>query len=205
MDLPAGVYKVTTTARDFMFMPFRCASFMVQSGKETFLHISLIPSGVTSHTTAHPPKLGYESIDLPNSPLELLVRFGNRQERGTTIEYRGVMITYDALTLFGDTARLNTKDSHFEVGGDVLVEDGKQSTRVRKAFVEFRAGKPNITLTKGAIDEVKGEGSIDRDTIDFTFHVKADSSGHISYTDKASRITFISKSIYSFRVTDDDP
>lgn len=203
---PPDVYEIGLDVGDRSFLPFHRAPFRLRSGQDILLNIRPIPGGAASHVLVHPPKIGNESFALPNSPdpsLVLLVQFGAKQQHENLLEYRGVMISYDVLTLYGDRARLNSKNLQLEVEGDVIVEDGLKPVRVRKALVEFRGGSPVVSLTRGAIDSAKGEGSIEGTSAAFSFNVTASGSGDISYHDGKSGITFVSTGTYSFRVTDD--
>jgi hypothetical protein len=205
IELPEGLYRVTSRVKGEGFLPFRRAAFRVEIGKETLINLSLMPGGVTSHNVPHPPQIGYDSFSIPNSQsvaLDLLIQFGTRQKQKDSIEYRGVTISYDALTVYADKARLDPKSFRFEAEGDVVVDNGIESVRVRSVNVNFGASGPDITLIKGAIDQVKGEGALD-ENVHFTFKVSESDSGHLSYEDKASGIIFISSNIFHFRVTDD--
>ncbi|MEK6301667.1 MAG: carboxypeptidase regulatory-like domain-containing protein [Acidobacteriota bacterium] len=203
-DAPPGIYEIRAEATGFL--PFRRAPFRLESGQDILMNIRIIPSGLASHVVTQPPKIGEESFALPSSPdpsLILFVQFGAKQQHNDLVEYRGVMISYDVMTLYGDRARLNAKSLQLEVEGNVIVEDGLKRIRVRKATVEFRGGKPVVSLTRGAIDAAKGEGSIEGTSATFAFNVTAPDSGNVSFHDSKSGITFVSTSIYWFRVKDD--
>ena len=203
-DAPPGIYEIRAEATGFL--PFRRAPFRLESGQEILMNISVIPSGLSSHVVTQPPKIGEESFALPNSTdpsLVLFVQFSAKQQHDDLLQYRWIMISYDVMTLYGDTARLNAKSLQLEVEGNVIVEDGLKRIRVRKATVEFQGGKPVVSLTGGAIDSAKGEGSIEDSRATFAFNVTAQGSGDVSFHDSKSGITFVSTSVYWFRVKDD--
>jgi hypothetical protein len=103
------------------------------------------------------------------APLELLVRYGSRQEDQDIVEYRGaimvydqhadtaagsvhrvkclgVSISYDLLTIRADKVRLNRTTFRLEAEGNVLIEDGKQAFRTSRALVDLKADEPRVEL-----------------------------------------------------------
>jgi hypothetical protein len=157
IQLPADIYSISTNIP--AYYPFRRATFSVRPGAVTTINIApllrVLSVGleVTSSgsreriTTAPPPK--YDSFSPPNSSetgLDLLVRFSARRKRNDNIEYRGIVASYNALTIYADKMRLDPKTSHLKAEGNVVVEDGNQRHDTNRAEVEFKAGQPVLKL-----------------------------------------------------------
>jgi hypothetical protein len=157
IELPAGLYRISSVVP--AYYPFRRASFCVQPlilmtiNIAPVLRILTIGLEVTSSGSRQPittsPSPKYESFSPPHSsgaPLDLLVRFRKRRQHRDNIEYSEAMASYNALTFYADKMRLDRKTLQLEADGNVVVEDGKQRWRVKRAELEFKAGEPIFKL-----------------------------------------------------------
>ncbi len=145
-ELPTGEYRVTTEI--YGFSPFRRAAFKIQSNTPILINIVPVPQAISYGTVA--PQFYYESFSVPalNNSLDLLIRFRTQRKYRGIIEYRKVLVSYDVLTIYADSLRLNQKAFRLEANGNVVVEDGKQRVHVKRAEVEFKTGEPIIKLTR---------------------------------------------------------
>lgn len=154
--LPVGIYQVTAEVANWY--PFRRAAFRV--GANSISMINIVPAleysvrGTTVSTKKSidrrlpPPK--YDSISVPQSSsefLDLLIQFDKKRSVNGKTEYYGAVLSYDLLTIYADRISLNNKTLRARASGErVIVEDGKQSYRVRDAEVNFKAGEPILEL-----------------------------------------------------------
>lgn len=94
-------------------------------------------------------KMDYEAFSLPNSSepeLDLFVRFNQRQECGNVIEYKKVMVSYNALTVYADHVRFGRKLFELKASGNVILEDGQQQFRLAQVEVRFKEGHPLVVV-----------------------------------------------------------
>jgi hypothetical protein len=204
VELPVGVYTVTTTVNGFYHS--RRAPFRVQGGKQAFIDVRLIPTGVREDGLSTLPQIAYESFSPPNgsdTSLQLLIEYSVRQEKNGIIEYRGASITYDFLTVVADHASFDRARLRVEAEGNVIVQSGKESLRVKSAAVNFQARDPIVSLSTGVIESVSGEGWIESEGVSFRLDVTAPHTGYLVYRDRKAGITIESIGIHSFRVDDD--
>lgn len=203
IELPSDVYTITATVQGYY--PYRRAPFRGLPGTVTVINLNLayIPHDTGFGDT---PKTYYEELALPDtldSHLDLLVEYENRKEHGEFIEYNGATVYYDALAVSATTVKLNKRDLSFKATGNVHVDDGQRShVYVRQADIRFAGSNPIVALTFGAVDYIRGKGSIGGDNINFDFRIDKDRAGQFTYEDKKAGISFTSK-LYSFRVIDD--
>jgi hypothetical protein len=158
IELPAGVYQVSAELRGFY--PFRRAPFRMRSGAAVMINVIPTPRYLTRGTTvsndravdvkADPPK--YEEVHIPGlatEPSTVLVEFVKRRVRKRSVEYRGATLTYDVITVYADKIHLDRDTLRAQALGEyVIIEDGSQHVRVKRAEIEFRAGKPVIRATR---------------------------------------------------------
>lgn len=183
IEMPTGIYRIRVNNRGFC--PARRAAFRMQPSTSTTINFTLIVCPLIHEMkTVNGQDVGEvaryrdpfkeEVFPLTHrsvAPLELVVRYGERREDKSIIEYRGavvsydehaanpagsarrseylgVTISYDALMILADKVQLNTSTFRLEAEGNVIVEDGKRCVRVRRAVVELQTGEPKIELTQ---------------------------------------------------------
>lgn len=176
-ELPVGTYRIRAARTGFC--PIRRAPFRTSESSSIIINFTLIPCPIVNDLTIKNGKYVGETdrykdpfkeevfaIASPNALLELLVRYGSRQENQNTIEYRGafvsyesastpnrsarpgkylgVSISYDSLMIRADKIQLDPKTVRLEAEGNVVVEDGRQRTYGQHTAIHFESGKPII-------------------------------------------------------------
>jgi hypothetical protein len=159
------VYRVTT--RSVGFCASQRALFRTQPSSDTLMNLTLVVCPLANvlkmdksgkYVGEEDRYIGpFDSEALPirnlsGAPLNLLVRYGKRQERKGIVEYQGakvqngvpagVMISYDVLTIVANKVRLNKKTLLLEAEGNVTVEDGKRRMNFSHAEVNFKSKDP---------------------------------------------------------------
>jgi hypothetical protein len=152
--IPSGIYDISAEVRNYY--TFQRARFHVEPGKTTIINVAphLRLSGVVLDiwkgdvaSLAAPPK--YERISPPNSvigSLELVLSFREKTIVGRTASYRSSTASYDALTIYADEIVVDRNNFRLEASGKVLIEDGTQSMRCRRATADLRAHTVSITV-----------------------------------------------------------
>jgi hypothetical protein len=203
--LPAGVYRVSTKA--YGYCDLRRAAFRLAPGASLILNLRLTPSGLTSH---QPPPSGILTVDqIPlaepaDTSLDLLLQFGSREVTEALVRYRGVVSTYDALTIDADTATYDAAALRLEFEGNVVVDKAGECSRVRRAVLDLKGAAPVLTVTGGAILEASGNGSIDSGRVRFKFRFSPLYHGQLDYEDRRDDFSLISLRVSEFRVLNDD-
>ena len=161
VELPAGIYRVSS--RNNNYYAFQRAPFRVEAG--TVIKINIFPlirvqtqmlmaDGSDKYEFADEPK--YDSFPMLNSSdasLNLLIRYDKKRKRKGFFEYssnlwefrgapeavsRGVMVSYDAFTVYADKVRFYSRNSTLEAQGNVVIEDGKQRIKLSKATINLK-------------------------------------------------------------------
>jgi hypothetical protein len=189
-ELAPGLYRISAVMNNWDY-PFKRAAFRLRPGETTMINI--VPAerileidtqviaeiGFRDNVKTIPPP-GYDSFSTTNRsrlPLDLLARYSEKQNSGNYVEYKEAMVSYDALSIYADRIRLDKNTFRVEASGnDVLVEDGKQRIRVKKATLDFKSGEPVISLEKGAIEKVRGDGSFNTNGVTFRLSATRDSA-----------------------------
>lgn len=167
VELPAGIYQVSS--RNSNYYAFQRAPFRVNAGMVTKINVfplirvqvqMLMADGSDKYEFAPKPK--YDSFPVPNSPhptLTMLIRYDEKRKRRNFIEYtskvcefrgspeavvRGIMISYDAFTVYADKVRFDNKTYILEAQGNVVIEDGKQRIKANNAVIKFKDGVPEV-------------------------------------------------------------
>lgn len=168
-SLSPGIYRVTT-AMAAGFCPTVRAPFRVQKSSNIVMNLRMVVCGIglvdvsdkngkhlrTEDRIMNP--FQSESFRITNSQLDLMVRYGKREEKKGVIEYvgpstgnqvsRDVTVTYDVITIIADKIRLNKKTLMLEADGNVHVEDGKLVREFDHAQINFKTSNL-ITTLKG--------------------------------------------------------
>lgn len=203
VELPADVYTITTDVAGYY--AYRRAPFRVPSGTTAIINLLL---SYRLHDTGFgdTPTIHYDKLALPDPSddrLSLLVEYENRKERRNSIEYDGAKLYYDTLAVSAVHLTLDKKDFKFKASGNVHVDNAQQDQAyVRQANVSFVRGTPIVQLMTGAIDYIRGKGSISGDNINFEFRIEKDRAGQFIYEDAKAGISFTAE-VYSFGVIDD--
>ena len=169
IELPSGVYRVTTDSLGF------CASqrapFRVQPSSDTLINLTLVVcplANILKYDEAGKyageecryidpfESESFPVTEIPGVLLNLLIRYGKRQEKESILEYQGVRVengvpsgvtvSYDVLTLVADRVRFNKQTLILEAEGNVIVEDGKQRIRLASIEINFKVKNPLASL-----------------------------------------------------------
>ena len=167
ITLPVGIYHLSS--RTGNYYNFKRAPFRVEAGMVSRINVfplirvrsqMLMANGSDRYDVAPPPK--YDSFQVPNSRdagLILLIRYDEKKQIRHALTYsskvrefrgdpqavpRGVMITYDGLSLYADTVRFDA--SHFAIyaKGHVVIENGGQRAHMDQLVVEFKHGVAEV-------------------------------------------------------------
>ena len=166
IELPVGIYKAR--AESNWFSPARRPAFRVQPGVPVKLDFLLeaysivtfasIANGKYKEREERLAPFKEETISLKEVPFELLVRFGQRtrgRPRGTILykrrstedaEFLPVLVMYDVLTLKANKVKLDLHHRRLTAEGNVLVYDNGNIDFGASALVEFKSGRPYVTL-----------------------------------------------------------
>jgi hypothetical protein len=175
--LPADLYQVSIiSSKEFCWS--RRAAFNLKPSNTTSLKFilieyqSVVPEGSERELgeefldTAG-LNIQYESVPLTrlkSTVPELGVQFGERIERKGYIEYRarllysgsslfgdphpGVVASYDITTIYANVLRFNKNAFSLEAEGNVIIDDGKQLIRGKRAKLKFSSSTPVLELIK---------------------------------------------------------
>lgn len=160
IELPTGIYRIRVNSRGFC--PARRAPFRVQPSTDVMLNFILTACPIVNNITVVNGQYAGETdryqdpfreevfrLAHPSgAPLELLLRYKERREDGSIIEYREAALSYDALMIRADKVRLDPRTFRVEAEGNVIVEDGKRCVRARRAVVNLQTGNPSLELTQ---------------------------------------------------------
>lgn len=176
--IPATGTISKATKRWASFLPARRAAFRLPPASTININFILIDSKSVSvkypgakrgeHYDDGPTiDISCENISLPflSSTLpEVSMQFGEKHEKGNFIDYRadliygghsvfadphpGVVLTYNTATIYANQIRFDKRLNKFKAGGNVVVEDGKQSIRAKHAEVEFKGSEPVLKLIR---------------------------------------------------------
>jgi hypothetical protein len=158
IELRTGIYQISSDVPGFY--PFRRALFQIQPDETAM--INLVPSvryfvrGTTISKTQAidkpAPRPRYDIFSVPQSSsqlLNLVIQFGKRRMFNRTILYQNAILSYDQLTIYANNLTFERKSFRVKTSGNqILVEDGKQRSRISYAEVNFKEGKPLLTLIK---------------------------------------------------------
>lgn len=166
IDLPPGLYKVRVSNPGFC--PMNRALFIVRPSSKVTMNFIMFDCALEYGLTAENGRFTVaedryrlpfkeESLfvgSISSPPLNLLVQFGEKQEDGASIEYKGfkltgdrmvgVTVTYDLLTIHADNVRLNRTTLQFEAEGNVVVENGSSRFYAAQVSVELKARQPTV-------------------------------------------------------------
>lgn len=162
--LPPGMFSVHVEAAGFYNIGR--APFRLRPSACVKFDFVLIERAIVDYETVAPPEspaprqtgpFAEEEIRVPsldNLPGTLVVQFWSRSQKGRVIDYRGfdrgkrleVVVTYNLLTLRGQTLRLNLDGPSLEIDGGVVLEDGKEALRARRARLTFKHGTPLLDV-----------------------------------------------------------
>ncbi len=171
IELPVGVYRVTTNSPGF------CASqrapFRVQASSGNLLNLTLVVCPLANILTfdkdnkfvgeecRYIDPFQSESFQISkalDSTLTLLVRYGSRREKEDVVEYQGaevkngvpsgVFVSYDVLTITAEKVRFNKKTFLLEASGKVVIENGKQRKTLTDVRIDFSTKDPIASIQK---------------------------------------------------------
>jgi Carboxypeptidase regulatory-like domain len=171
IELPAGIYKVTTSTLGFC--PYQRALFRVSPSSQILINLVLYACPLANSISLD-EKGNYkgelcryvdaftnESIQLQSQNIGsniLLIRFGEKQQDKDSVKYRGAkvsnddylgaMASYGSLTIYADTIRFNKDTLLLQGEGHVKLEDGSQQFTLQFVEVDFKAKNPLVTWTK---------------------------------------------------------
>ncbi|MGH9928100.1 MAG: carboxypeptidase regulatory-like domain-containing protein [Pyrinomonadaceae bacterium] len=181
IELPVGTYRIKAARTGFC--PARRAPFRALSSTSIILNFTLIPCSIVNDITIKNGQYVGETdrykdpfkeevfplVHPSGASLELLVRYGARQENPEIIEYRGTVVSYDehadtptgsirrekylgvtfsydSLMIRADKVQLDPKTFRLEAEGNVVIEDGKRCVTARRALVDLRTDEPSRLL-----------------------------------------------------------
>lgn len=204
IEVPAGLYTITTEVPNYF--PFQRAPFRVKAQTSTLINLSLRPK-IPDLGHGEGTQLNYESLPLPNSSSDaqrVVMQFGNRKEDSDIIHYSSAILSYDAWTISASNIEFHKSSFRFRSTDTVVVEDGHQRIYVKQAELYFVRNSPTVDLTRGVVSSVRGQGSIEGDSVSFEFAIEKNLKGSLKYEDKKSDIGLASDQILSFSVIDDE-
>jgi hypothetical protein len=183
IELPVGTYRIKANRPGFC--PAHRAPFRVLSSDSIILNFTLIPCPIVNELMIKndryvgerdrykdPFKEEVFTVANPTgAPLELLVRYGSRQEDRNILEYRGtavpyehqaesaagsvhrekylgVTISYNLLAIRADKVRLDPITFRLEAEGNVVIEDGKRCVEGKRVVVDLKRDEPRVELTQ---------------------------------------------------------
>jgi hypothetical protein len=173
IGLPAGTYRIKVARTGFC--PAHRAPFRAQSSASIIINFILIPCSIENDITIKDGQYVGETdryrdpfkeevfppVHRTGLPLELLVRYGSRQQDQNIVEYRGtsvgydehadtpagsvrrekylgVTVNYDLLMIRADKVRLDPTTFQLEADGNVVVEDGRRCVKGRRVVVDLK-------------------------------------------------------------------
>jgi Carboxypeptidase regulatory-like domain len=200
IELPPGTYTLTTDVPGFH--RFRRAAFTLSAQTDSTINLTLWASIGASHSPSLPPQIHYERVALQATSSEMLIQFRNEKKLEDATEYGVVIITCDQLTFKADKGLFYREKNRIELEGNVIIEDGKVTSRVRRVQLDLSRKGLAIQVTKGSISAISGQGSIEGNNIDFNFEIAA-RGGYFGYRDKKEAIEIVSSTVDSPRTLND--
>jgi hypothetical protein len=169
VDLTRGIYRIRVSSPGFC--PTRRAAFRFQSSTAVTFNFTLVVCALENVLIGENGKyigekdryrMPFKEEVLPVKsasvfPLNLLIQYGERLKDKNVIQYKGfkidskclgVIVTYNLLTIQADKVRFDKQTLKLEAEDNVIVEDGKQCSRAKKAEVDFNGREPIIRLTQ---------------------------------------------------------
>lgn len=221
VELPPAQFRISVVTNSWSY-PFKRSTFQLKPDEMTLINVvparrilevetQVVSNGLLDKVkTITSPR--YETFyPLGREKNDLLVRYAERQEGRDFIQYGDAMISFDTLSVYAARVKLYKKSFGIEASGnEVFIEDGKKRTRVRRADINFKAGRVVVNLTPGAIEQVEGEGTLDVGRAAFNFKATRDSraglklnaDNQLTYSDPELDISLTSN-WYNVMVTDD--
>lgn len=152
MDLPIGVYSVTVSSP--WFCNFRRFAFQVKPNAQTTLNAALRAFGT------HVGCGNTESFEMVKAdtgePTFIRIQYGERKVDKEKIEYKRVsdgdfgdeelVVLYDGITIRAEKIWLNKSSKYLEAEGDVVIEQGRQVIKVKRAEFDYNAKNPIVRL-----------------------------------------------------------
>ncbi len=146
MQLPAGVYSITT--KQGTFYPLKRAVFSVESNETVTINIRptyrilAIFLEVTSKGVREPveyaAKPNYEEfLPFSDSPLNVVIEYQKGKRKGLETEYRNVKFSHNKQTIYADVLRLNKKNLSVEAEDNVIVDENGQRQSKQKANLKI--------------------------------------------------------------------
>ena len=169
--LPVGIYRLSS--RTGNYYDFKRAPFRVEAGRVSRVNVfplirvrtqMLMADGRDRYDIAPAPK--YDSFPVPNSAdaaLILMIRYDEKRPIRDSLTYsgkvrefrgdpqpvfRGVMVTYDGLSLYADTVRFDPLHFLIYANGNVVIENGGQRQHVDQLVIEFKNGVAEIGFNR---------------------------------------------------------
>jgi hypothetical protein len=167
VTLPAGIYRLSS--RKGNYYEFRRAPFRVQPGVVTKINVfplirvrtqMLMANGSDQYDFAPQPKYDSFAVRRSSDPaLILLIRYDQKYRTDQSIRYssnvlesrgdprpawRGVMASYDSLSIYADRIRFDSAHDVIYASGHVVLEDGRQRRHAQKLVVKFKNGSSQI-------------------------------------------------------------
>jgi hypothetical protein len=171
IELPVGVYQVTTNS--IGFCTSQRAPFRVQASSDNLINLTLVvcplaniftldkDNKIVGEECRYIDPFQSESFQISkasDATLNLLVRYGNRQEKENVVEYQGaevkngvpsgVFVNYDVLTIVAEKVRFNKKTLLLEASGNIVVEDGKRRRILTDVKIDFSVKDPIALIQK---------------------------------------------------------
>lgn len=203
VNLPEGLYSLST-AETFDNYSFKRAKFRIKANQTTYvsvdppLKISLITS---NDEILKEPKPYYSQLKFFNtSKLDLQIRYFEKKNSGKITEYKNALVTYDALSIYGDKITIDKKDKIVAEGQNVILENNGERSRATWLRFEIKNGEPIIQITKGAIIGIKGNAKLENGLVSLQLDAlrnKPDKTGSnfantLSFQDMKNKVKFVS-------------
>jgi hypothetical protein len=167
IQLPAGIYRIGAESRGFCLS--RRAAFRLRPSTTTTVNLRLIVCPLVhslvleggqykGETARYQPPFKEDEFSVGSSgePLNLLIQYGERIHRGNDTQYKGftlsdgkcfgVIVTYDALTIYADSVRFDAKSLRLEAEGNVVFERGAERAQSQRAYVDLKGAEPKVKL-----------------------------------------------------------
>ena len=153
--LPVGTYNITT--RIPSFYPFHRAKFNVIAGKTIMINVApslrilvrgtSVSSKDLPDTVAPPPKFDEIQV-LPKPGLSGVIQFVTKRIVDGEATYTDAVFSYDNLTIYAETLRLNQKPFRLMASGArVVFEDGNERKEVGGVVIQAKEGRLIVDVT----------------------------------------------------------
>ena len=145
-EVPPGIYTVTT--KQGTWYSVKRAAFLVRANETTVINLNptirvkAIFLEVTSKGVREPVEYNREPkyeefLPFSDSPFNVVVEYQKRKRNGLVSEYNNAKLTYNNLSVYADTLRVDKNKLLVEAKGNVIIDENGQRQKKQNASLQI--------------------------------------------------------------------